>query len=183
MYPEEVKLQRIRNLSYSKSTEKARNQGGDFLLEQKIQRQKMIPPRGIVTSTTWQRISRSIDKIDGILGNSSNILGTEEETRTRTIILNRETVEWRAILRYSKFLNNNSEECVLNIYGEKMGNDLLDFNLKLNDKRLEYWQFAKEKTPLENIRYQVIRTSCTADENSTYQSSDESEYECDSDEE
>lgn len=120
LYPNQVKQQRKKNLTYSKSAEKSRNQGGDFLLEQKIQRQKMIAPKGIISSTTWQRISRSIDKIDGILENSSKILGTVEETRNRTIILNKETIEWRAILRHSNFLENEPQEHVVNIYGEEI---------------------------------------------------------------
>ena len=71
LYPEEVKRQRSKNLSFSSTNIDARNQGGDFLLEQKVKRQKMLAPKGVVKKETWQCISRSVDDIDVVCQNAS----------------------------------------------------------------------------------------------------------------
>ena len=95
----------IRDRSYSTlSNAHSRNQVGDFLLEQKVQWQKLIAPKGNVEKSTLQRISRSIDKLDKIYDNASSLLTLGTDTRPRVILLSEEIMEWRAVLRYSKFL-------------------------------------------------------------------------------
>ena len=39
----------------------------------------MMAPKGVVTGATWQRISRSLDKVDNVCKNVSARLGTAEE--------------------------------------------------------------------------------------------------------
>ena len=174
IYPSAVKEQQKRNLSFSTNSAVSRNQGGDFQLEQKIQKQKAIAPKGIIAGTVWQRISRSLDKITGIYDHSCNMLGTSEVTQSRTIILKEETLEWRAVLRHSKFLRNNSEKFVHNIYGEELSDDLIDFPTKLNEKRLLYWNIAKSGVSLENITYNILKaTTKSFSEDEWSDSSDE----------
>ena len=48
-------------------------QEGDFVLEEKIEKQKGIAPKGIVNSKTWQKISRSIDKVEHVIDNAKKI--------------------------------------------------------------------------------------------------------------
>ena len=156
LYPEEVRAYRESNLTFATNSIDSRNQGGDFQLEQKIKRQKLLAPKGIVSKKTWQRISRSLDSVDLICKNTSSILGTSEEARSRTTILNDETLEWRAVLRKSGFLVDEQSKFVTNIYGEVLSEDLVDFSSKIEMKRKDYWDAAKDGTPLQNITYENL---------------------------
>ena len=50
---EKVQNQLSQNLSFSNSKTPGRHQGGDFLLGQKVQRQKLIAPKGVVEKSVW----------------------------------------------------------------------------------------------------------------------------------
>ena len=78
-------------------------QGGDFKLEGKIKKQKNIAPKGAVTAKTWQKISRSIDRVDDIVENAKSQLGIFDIPLSRNILLTKEISEWRAVLRLSGF--------------------------------------------------------------------------------
>lgn len=80
--PEKVQNQLSQNLSFSNSKTPGRHQGGDFLLGQKVQRQKLIAPKGVVEKSVWHKVSRSIDKLDKIYSNASSILNLQSETKT-----------------------------------------------------------------------------------------------------
>ena len=86
IYPEEISAQLNKNLTFSSTTLSSKNQGGDFMLEQKIQRQKMLAPKGVVEKHTWQQISRSIDKIDEIHNNASNLMNISDNPQITTCV-------------------------------------------------------------------------------------------------
>jgi len=66
---DQVRRQIDENLTFSSYYKPAKAQGDDFLLKQK--RQKMLSPKGPVDTTTWQRISRCVDKFDSVYDVSS----------------------------------------------------------------------------------------------------------------
>ena len=65
-YPPDIRSLRDRNMSYSTSTLIGKSKGGDFMLEEKVKRQKLLAPKGPITSSTWRTISRSLDEFDEI---------------------------------------------------------------------------------------------------------------------
>ena len=71
-YPDKIKTERDENLTWKTLM-------GDFLLEQKIKRQELAPKR-IVEKKTWQRITRSVDKVEEIYENASGHLKIIEKS-------------------------------------------------------------------------------------------------------
>ena len=128
---------------------------GDFTLEGKIKKQKNIAPKGAVTDKTWQKILRSIDRVDDIVENTKSHLGIFDIPLSRNILLTKEISEWRAVLRLSGFLSVEKNTVITNIYNEKLSNDLVDFTNSISDKRNEYFTKALN-VPLENISYRNL---------------------------
>lgn len=62
----EIKAYRDKHMSYSTSTLNNKSQGGDFILEGKVKRQKLIAPKGPIQGKTWQMLSRALDSFDEI---------------------------------------------------------------------------------------------------------------------
>ena len=56
-YPPAIREVVIPNVSFSRSELKANHQGGDFHLEGKTERHKMIAPKGHITNELWRRLS------------------------------------------------------------------------------------------------------------------------------
>ena len=50
-------------------------QGADFVLQEKIKKQKGIAQKGIVNSKTRQKISCSIDKVEHVIDNAKKNIG------------------------------------------------------------------------------------------------------------
>ena len=61
------------NVTFSKTESMSKCQGGDFASEEKIKKQKSIAPNGLVNSKTWQKISRSIDKVEHVIDNAKKL--------------------------------------------------------------------------------------------------------------
>ena len=64
--PSEVLEQRNKNLTYTISEKEGKHQGGDFILEGKVRRQKMFAPKGSDTEIMLRNVSRSLDDIINI---------------------------------------------------------------------------------------------------------------------
>ena len=52
IYPPEIRAQLEENITFSNSTHPSRGQGGDFILEQKVKKQKMLSPKGPIKKLT-----------------------------------------------------------------------------------------------------------------------------------
>ena len=81
------------------------------MLEQKVKRQKMLAPKGVVKKETWKCVSRSVDDVNVVCKNAFQFLQISDNTRSRSILLSPEIKEWTAILRDSEYLfqeNGNS---------------------------------------------------------------------------
>ena len=93
-YPDCISQFMQRNSCFNTSTLVLNHQGGDFCLENKIRRHKMVAPKGIVTNSTWHTISRGLDKIEKVQENAETILGINKSTRyTDTELYNECLVE------------------------------------------------------------------------------------------
>ena len=170
-YPKEVLKFVNDNMSFTPSQLGANHQGGDFCLENKIKRLKMLSPKGTISNSMWKSLCRGLDQIGQVYENAAKILVIDDSEKHREIDLYDEIVSWRAVLRSSEMLQCRVEEGVVkNIYGEVLSNELDDLTLLLENKINLYWQQAKDGVPLENIKTEVI--SILAD-NEEYNISDE----------
>ena len=143
------------NIIFSATDITGKYQEGDFILEGKIKKQKNIAPKGAVTAKTWQKISRSIDRVDDIVENTKSQLGIFDIPLSRNILLKKEISKWRAFLHLSGFLSGEINTAITNIYNEKLSNDLVDFTNSVSDKRHEYFKKVLN-VPLENITYRNL---------------------------
>ena len=66
MYSDIVSELRSRYVSYSSTTLKCKSEGGDFKLENKVKRQKLLAPKGPITSEKWQTVNRALDDFDEV---------------------------------------------------------------------------------------------------------------------
>ena len=137
-YPDEVLELLNNNMSFT-TTLRLNHEGGDFCLESKIKKHKMIAPKGPVSNETWMRISRGLDKIDSIYKSAAAKLDLFHEDRYRQPDIYDEIVSWRAVLRSSGMLSNFEEEgFVKNIYGEPISLYLDGFTENLEEKMETY---------------------------------------------
>ena len=58
LYPEEVRAVCDKNMLYSEYSNKGKSQGGNFILEGKVKRQKLLAPKGPVKASTWAVLAR-----------------------------------------------------------------------------------------------------------------------------
>ena len=130
-YPEQVKILRDRNLSFASTVLHDKCQGGDFILEQKIRRQKMLCPKGPVEAKVWERVSGAVDEVDAILSNSRPLSDVLEKDRKRFINISEEVFSWRCYLRESGYFHNAKLFNVpISINGHVLTDDMINITLK-----------------------------------------------------
>ena len=86
-------------MSYSESKNASKSQGGDFILEGKVKRQKLIAPKGPIKSKTWQTISRFFDSFDRVFETLSSRLNLDDGEGYHNLYYANEILSWRAVLR------------------------------------------------------------------------------------
>ena len=57
--------------------------------------QKRIAPKGKVSATVWQRISRLVDKVGKLDKKTKSFLNLNREITRRNMLLENEATEWR----------------------------------------------------------------------------------------
>ena len=120
-----------------------------------------MTPKGNVDNLTWQKISRSVDKVDRLHDKVSNTLNFKDVTSSRIVLLGGEITEWRALLRHSEYLEHKNETYAFNIYGEILNSELINLSVTLKGKMAEYWHKHAYGTRLENIwlsRIKVLKS-------------------------
>ena len=127
LYPDCINNLLENNMTFSTNETDSKCQGGEFMLKEKIKSQKVLAPKGVIKSKTWQRISHSIDKVEDIVNNAKTKLGISSLALARNILLQKGIIEWQAILTISSFISNTRCTSVRNIYGEKLSDDIIDF--------------------------------------------------------
>ena len=139
-YPKEIKELLDDNMSFSSSQLDHNHQGGDFVLEGKIKRHKMVAPNGIVSNEMWKCISRGFDKIEGICKQADFILSIKEDDIYKEIDIYDEITTWRALLRSSEMLGvHKAVGVVANIYSEPLSEDMFNLTENSNEKMKLFW--------------------------------------------
>ena len=68
-----------------------------------LQRQKMMPPTGVIDKATWLKISWSFDDVDELYNLIEEELNLKVGTESRYVAIGDEVADWQALLRYCGF--------------------------------------------------------------------------------
>ena len=96
--PTIVKKQRTENLTYTISKNPNKHQGGDFIVEGKVRRQKMLASKGVNLEKMWREVARSLNDIDEISKKLNKKLSLHEVGGNRNVSINFEILHWQALL-------------------------------------------------------------------------------------
>ena len=91
LYDKEVKELRDKNMSFSTTTLMGKSQGGDFVLEGKVKRQKPLAP-GSIKAETWRTLSRALDTFDEVYSNVSSNLKLRDPHIQQSVNLQNEII-------------------------------------------------------------------------------------------
>ena len=155
-YPETIHEMRKNNLSFGLSGENMKSQGGDFILEGKIKRQKMLATKGSDDQNIRRRVSRCLNDYLNIkiTGNINTSLNIHETDGVRKIDLSKEIIAWRLHIRESKYLKlYKGEESVYSITGKELSQSLIELPTQLKHCMHSYWQMIEggEKPKINEI--------------------------------
>ena len=151
--PDAVRKARYRNHTFTEGTGEKSHQGGDFMLEQRVKRMRMISPKGAMSTEMWERVARNVDPVGKIVNTGMSLLNIHENDQysIRFAPIEKELVKWIAQLRFTGYLHTSSE-FVLDIHGNLLNAELKNFIENIGLYRKEYFKLAL-KSGLENIRY------------------------------
>jgi len=157
--PTDVRELRVHNHTFSTSAVLNKAQDGDFVLEQIIKRQKMLCPKGKISSEIWEKVSNAVDTVDEILCNFDH-LSVLERNRKRITNVSHEVFQWRCYLRSSCYferslLFNNP----ISIYGDVLSKDMINLSVNATNLRKSYWKQALGGTPMKSIRYKTLKVA------------------------
>lgn len=157
LYPPDVAALRNANISFTEPKSGLTvHQSGDFKLEERVKSMKRMSPKGPINENMWRRIGRSHDEVNEVVSNTMEHLKLLEVDRVRLTDIRKEINCYRAYLRHSTFLKADTDRAV-NIRGEYLDNCMNNLAEAMREKRQLYYKMALD-TPLENIRYQVLKT-------------------------
>ena len=126
LYHEKVREFRDRNMSYKVGSFKGK--GGDFILEGKVQRQKLIAPKGAIKGETWLTLARCLDNFEDIYLSVSSKLNLHDSEAPKSLDLIDEMNKWCAILRSSEYLVTEYYNPISkNIYNDILFDDMENF--------------------------------------------------------
>ena len=104
----------------------------------------MLASKGNDDSSMWQKVTRGLDKIISITKYINATLKIHDEDGERSINIDKEIFNWRALLRKSKYLKSHrNTEYVFNNYGKRLNNDLISFSSNLKACMDSYWEERK----------------------------------------
>ena len=144
--PKTVKKSRDRNHTFTESSGASEShQGGDFMLEQRVKRMKMLSPKGVMSTEMWERVSGNVDSVGKIVKNGMSLLNLREDDQyaVRFTPIEKEIVKWCAHLRQSQYLYTDSR-FVVGIDGNILNAELKNFMENLDEYRHKYFQMALE---------------------------------------
>ena len=103
-----------------------------FILEGTIKRTKMLASKGNDDRSMWQKVTRGLGKIISITKIINVTLKIHVEDGERSISIDKDISNWRALLQKSKYLNSHrNTEFIFNIHGKRLSNDLINFSSNL----------------------------------------------------
>ena len=95
-----------------------KSQGGDFVLEGKVKRQKLLAPKGSIKAETWRTLLRALDTFGEVYSNVSSKFKLRDPDMQQSVNLHIEIISWAAALQLSKYLSSRNYSSVSkNIYG------------------------------------------------------------------
>ena len=134
------------------------HQGGDFCLEGKIKRLKMVAPKVRISNELWRRIARGLDDIGEICERTNRNLDISEQDEYRDVDLYDEIVSWRAVIRCSEMLSHHhKDDAILNIYKEPLSEDVDGFTLNVLDKMQIYADMQAEGQEVNKNSYDYLK--------------------------
>ena len=101
--------------------------------------------------------------MDTIYDSTSKFLDLCDENQLRLVLISGEILEWRAVLRYSRFLEHTDMQNVYDINGNVLNGQISNLSSLLKEKRKSYWKMHADGTKLEKIR--IKRILLTPDSN------------------
>ena len=144
--PKEVKELHDKNMTYSQSSKEKKHQGADFILENKVKRQKMLASKGIDSEKMWHQVSRSLDDIIKINTSANRKLRIREVDGNRHVDLSSEILRWRALLRHTNYLlKHNGSSNAYSLCGDVLSSDMIDICQNVGDHMGTYYQLMKEE--------------------------------------
>ena len=86
-------------MTFTIAEKEGKHQGGDFILEGKVQRQKILASKRSDTETMWQNVSCSLDDIINITKSVNDKFHIHDLNGESFKVL-----RWRALLPYTNYL-------------------------------------------------------------------------------
>ena len=96
-----VKKQRTENLTYTISKNPNKHQGGNFILEGTVRRQKMLASKGVDLEKMWREVARSLNDIDKVSKILNETLRLHEVGGSRNVNIKFEILCWQALLQHT----------------------------------------------------------------------------------
>ena len=163
-------------MSFSTSQLDYNHQGGDFCLEGKIKRHKMVAPKGSISNDMLKRISRSIDNIEEICNTTNKCLNINEDDVYKETDLYDEIVSWRAALHCSGMLGDyNKTGSVRSIYNEVLSSELDCITDVALSKKDIFWSNIRDGKEIKNNMYEYMHV---IDDNNSNSDEDDEHYLC-----
>ena len=143
--PEDVKKQRDENLTYSQSSIPKKHPGGDFILENKVKREKMLVSKTDDSEKQWKQVSRSLDDIIKISANVNKKLNIHDVDGERNADMSAEILRWRALLRHTNYLlKHNGKSNAYNMCGEPISSDMINLSENVKERMNEYFEIMEK---------------------------------------
>ena len=147
-------------MSRNPTTLKCKSEGGDFKLENKVKRQKLLAPKGPITSEKWQTVNRALDDFDEVYGAISDLISIKDENGVHTFDFSEEIFVWRAVLRSSKMISEENVSSVpRNIHGMPLSTDLVDLPDKLKKARKDFFRQIEKGTKIEQAKCEPLKVT------------------------
>ena len=146
-----------KNSTFTISSAKSMHQGGDFILEGKVKRQKMLSSKGTDDEKMWRKVYRSLEYVIEVTKNVNERLTVHDIDGERYVNLTADINSLGAIIRHSTYLTSNLDKHdVYSIYGDKLSDDLINFPEKLKEKMMEYWEQIEQGVKPEKLKMKQL---------------------------
>ena len=156
-YQPAIRKVRDANMSFTQSDSKFKSQGGDFVLEGKVKRQKLLVPNGPVKADTWKSLARCLDEFEEIYAASNKHLKIQS-TSEKIVDLVSEISIWQSVLRSSNYLStDNFSDSPKNIFGELLSQDVVSLSMNAKKKRMEVWKQIESNLDICSAKVDFIR--------------------------
>ena len=157
LYYKKVRNFRDMNMTSREGSIKGKSQGGNFILEVKVQRQKLIAPKGAIKGETWKTLARYLDNFESMYLSVSSKLNLRDSEAPKSIDLIDEIIKWRTILRSSEYLiTENYNPLPKNIFDEILSDNMANFPDIVRGKREECGSLIENEHSIVTVTYPLL---------------------------